>query len=141
MRVGLLFPTQSSSALLAVVSPTLRVGNSFALNLRVTASIALSDAKRESADQVAREILGYFLRNPGAMDNLGGIARWRLLEEAIHRTVESTADALQWLTAEGFLKEVPMEGTGPFFRLNRSKRLEAQNFLESAERRNRRRKS
>ena len=107
----------------------------------MAASIALPDEKVKPVDQVARDILGYFLRNPGAVDNLGGIARWRLLEETIHRTVESTAEALRWLTAEGFLKEVPMEGTGPLFRLNRSKRLEAREILKSVETKSKRRKS
>ena len=40
---------------------------------------------------IAKEILSYFLRNPQAADNLEGVARWRLLEQTVHRSVEETA--------------------------------------------------
>ena len=57
--------------------------------------------------KLTREILNYFLRSPHAADNLEGIARWRLLEERIQRTVEETKESLDWLLEEGYLVRRP----------------------------------
>jgi len=80
---------------------------------------------------MAKEILGYFLHNPQAADSLEGIARWRLLEEAVQRRVESTDQALTWLVAHGFLRKVSTAGTGAIFSLNRERQAEAERFLRS----------
>jgi hypothetical protein len=85
---------------------------------------------RKSQQEVAGEILSYFLRNPEAADNLVGIARWRLPEEAVHRTVAATEGALRWLIAEGYLKEVLVQGKEHIFQLNPEKREEAELFLK-----------
>jgi hypothetical protein len=61
--------------------------------------------KPKKEPERAREILDYFMRNPQAADTLEGIARWRLLEEAIDHVVEDTRAALEWLMAEGYLEE------------------------------------
>lgn len=87
----------------------------------------------KSQQEVAGEILSYFLRNPEAADNLVGIARWRLLEEAVHRTVAATESALRWLIAQGYLQEVPVQGTETIFQLNPEKREEAELFLKDIE--------
>ena len=87
----------------------------------------------KSQQEVAGEILSYFLRNPEAADNLVGIARWRLLEEAVHRTVAATESALRWLIAQGYLKEVPVQGKEHIFQLNPEKREEAELFLKEME--------
>jgi hypothetical protein len=86
-----------------------------------------------SQHEVAGEILSYFLRNPEAADNLIGIARWRLLEEAVHRTVAATEGALRWLLAQGYLLEIPVQGTENIFQLNPEKREEAERFLKDTE--------
>ena len=75
---------------------------------------------------MAKEILSYFLRNPHAADSLEGIASWRLLEETIHRRVEDARRALDWLVAEGYLKEMVSGGTAPLYSLDQEKRREAQ---------------
>lgn len=62
------------------------------------------------ASRPAREIVAYFLRNPAAADSLEGIARWRLLEEAIHRNVVETQTALEWLVEEEFLIQSDSRG-------------------------------
>jgi hypothetical protein len=82
----------------------------------------------------AKRILRYFVRNPEAADTYEGIVRWRLLEEAIHRTTEETREALSWLVSQGFLRETPIGGGAPIFRLNAGKRKEAEDFLELASR-------
>ena len=66
----------------------------------------------------AMEILSYFTRNPQAADSLEGIARWRLLDEAIHRSVQETETALGWLVDRGYLIESSRPGIKPIYRLN-----------------------
>ncbi len=77
----------------------------------------------------AREILEYFLRNPKVADSLEGIARWRLLEQVIHRTISETEGALKWLVEEGYLIEVEQPCSRRLFRLNPEKHLAAGDLL------------
>lgn len=99
----------------------------------VRASLHLPLNTGKSQQEVAGEILSYFLRNPEAADNLVGIARWRLLEEAVHRSVAATENALRWLIAQGYLTEVPVRGNEHIFQLNPEKREEAELFLKDIE--------
>jgi hypothetical protein len=82
--------------------------------------------------EMAKEILSYFVRNPRAADSVEGVARWRLLDQAIHRTVDETHQALAWLVAEGFLCQANPAGSGTIFTLNAARREHARRFLESA---------
>ena len=86
---------------------------------------------------MAKEVLRYFVHNPQAADSLEGVARWRLLEETVQRHVEATHQALNWLVAQGFLRQVTSPGTGPIFSLNAERRGEAERFLDLAPARNR----
>ena len=65
-----------------------------------------------------KEVLEHFVRNPQAADTLEGIARWRLLREVVYRSVEETAEALDWLVAEGFLNETATTYSKPIYSLN-----------------------
>jgi len=73
------------------------------------------------------------MRNPEAADTLEGIARWRLLEEAVHRKVNETSAALQWLVERGYLLQTLSPGVGPIFSLNRNKISEAREFVAAAD--------
>ena len=86
-------------------------------------------SKSTRTPQQARQILSYFLRNPSAADSLEGIARWRLLEEAIHRNVVETEEALWWLVQEGYLREIVQPHSGRLFCLNPEKQKEAESFV------------
>jgi hypothetical protein len=91
---------------------------------------------RREVDQSASattQILSYFLRNPSATDSLEGIARWRLLEEAIHRNVWETEKALQWLVREGYLVETVHPHSGRLFSLNAERQSEAKSLLDLQE--------
>jgi hypothetical protein len=79
--------------------------------------------------QVSKEILSYFLRNPRAADDLEGVARWRLLNETIDRSVEETQNALEWLVKEGFLVKAARAST-TMYRLNRQESDRAKSFLK-----------
>ena len=81
--------------------------------------------------ELAREILRYFLRNPQAIDTQQGIARWRLLDQAIHHQMQQVSQAMEWLVTEGFLVRVPT--TAPedaVFRLNRERTEQTREFVE-----------
>ena len=82
---------------------------------------------------VAKEILSYLLRNPEAADSLTEIARWRLMQEAVRRSVESTQAALDWLIAEGYVNEETRMGTNSLFRLNPERRSEAEALLDEGQ--------
>jgi hypothetical protein len=80
--------------------------------------------------EAVKEILGYFLRNPQAVDGVEGIARWRVMEEQVHRSVEQTEIALRWLLSEGYLQEVETIGTRHIFRLSADRQESATRLLE-----------
>jgi hypothetical protein len=70
----------------------------------------------------------YLLDNTAAADTLEGIARWRLTQQRIDRTVDETTAALELLVTRGFVEEVHT-GVGPaLFRLSAARRTE----IESA---------
>lgn len=85
---------------------------------------------QEPGPPATREILSYFLRHPAAADSLRGVARWRLMEEAVRQSLETTETALNWLITEGYLTEESRLGTGRIFQLNPERRKEAEEFLE-----------
>jgi hypothetical protein len=79
--------------------------------------------------RLAKDILEYFLRNPNAADDLEGVTHWRLLDQAIHRTLTETKSALEWLVAEGFLNEVSVSGSSHIYALNPQRRDDAEQFI------------
>ena len=85
--------------------------------------------------EVAVQILNYFEHNPRAADSLEGIVRWRLMQEQIHRTVQETQLALEWLVQRGFVSEERRVSAGVLYKLNPEKQEEIQEFLEHAKRR------
>jgi hypothetical protein len=87
----------------------------------------------QTGEDVARDILSYFLRNPQTADDLEGIARWRLMSETIRRSVEDTNRALEWLAEQGFLMRDITAGARPIFRLNQLNRGRAETFLTQIE--------
>ena len=80
------------------------------------------------------EILGYFLRNPQAVDSLEGIVRWRLLQESIHRNVEEISEALAWLVRRRLLTEDSLAASQTIYRLNPDKCAEAELLVKHARR-------
>jgi len=83
----------------------------------------------DSTSDVTRAVLSYFLRHPQAADTLAGVARWRLLEEAVQRTTAETDAALGWLVSAGFLCRVAVTGNAPVYCLAEDRRAEAERFL------------
>jgi hypothetical protein len=82
--------------------------------------------------EMAREILRYFVRNPQATDSLEGVARWRLMDEVIRRKLDETAGALEWLVAQGYLTSSISPGGTATFRLNAERVGESRRFLAAS---------
>lgn len=94
----------------------------------------MSEDPNHEIDDVAREILRYFLRYPDTTDSLAGIARWRLMQETVRHSVERTSRAMQWLISEGFMQEETRVASGKIFRLNLGRRQEAVDFMRNVDR-------
>ncbi|HUI43965.1 MAG TPA: hypothetical protein VL523_18535 [Terriglobia bacterium] len=88
---------------------------------------------RRTVEDIAKDVLSYFLRNPQAADDLEGVARWRLLSQRVHRDVEETSRALDWLVQEGYLDRVSPTGSNAIFQLRSDQRAVAEAFLARAE--------
>jgi hypothetical protein len=89
----------------------------------------LSQPDSDAGSDVVCEVLSYFVRNPKATDSIEGVARWRLLEEQVHRTVQETEAALAFLVFRGFLEEIPTSGAAKVFRLEPERLADAVRFL------------
>jgi hypothetical protein len=76
-------------------------------------------------------VLRYFVRHPQAVDDLEGIARWRLAEEALRDRVEETHRALTWLVERDYLRLTRTVGPTPVFSLNPDKVAEVNALLAS----------
>ena len=69
------------------------------------------------------------MRNPQSADTLDGIVRWRLLSELVHRKINETHSALNWLVQQGYLLETVSCGIDPVFSLNPERRTEAEGLM------------
>ena len=78
----------------------------------------------------AREILRYFLLHPGAADTLEGVAYWRLLAGgSAQQDIGATAEAVEWLVSEGYLKEASTPHSSRTYSLNAEASSRATQFL------------
>src|SRR5262249_31999872 len=87
-----------------------------------------------SEEQLAEEILRYFLEHPHAADGLEGIAKWRL-SRAMSGGLARISAALRRLVEHSFLEEIQILGSSPVFRLNQANQARAKSFLEGDKRR------
>jgi hypothetical protein len=90
----------------------------------------MSSTGGHEGEELAQQILSYFLHHPKSADSLEGIARWRLLEEKIHHTLIETRTALDRLVADGYLSVVSVPGSDQIYALNPTRREEAEKFVE-----------
>lgn len=79
---------------------------------------------------IAREILRYFTHHPEAVDTVEGVARWRLLDERIRRSVEQVTRAMKWLAAQGLLVKEELPGSRTAFRLNQAEKPRIESLLK-----------
>lgn len=90
----------------------------------------MQEQQANSREQVTKEILGLFLRTPDMADSFDGIARWRVLQEAVQRNIASTESAMRWLVKEEYLIEETIAGSQSVFRLNLDRKSEAEKLME-----------
>ncbi len=90
----------------------------------------MPNAASEPDPDVVRTVLAYFVRNRKAADTVEGIARWRLSEEQVNRSLQQVDLAISWLVEQGLLEEVrPASSEVPVFRLNQGRHAEAVRYL------------
>jgi len=89
----------------------------------------VSQPTSQESENLAREILAYFLRNPQCADDLHGITRWRLLDQMIHHALHDTRAALDLLVRLGYLNKESITGADPIFRLNTDRQSDALTFV------------
>jgi hypothetical protein len=77
----------------------------------------LARRRISDGDPVAASVLGYFRRHPRCVDDLEGIARWRLLDERVDQVVSETARALKRLVSQGLLVCIDTPGLRQRYRL------------------------
>jgi hypothetical protein len=94
---------------------------------------ALQDSGSEIDLAAAESILRYFLRNPQAADDMEGVVRFRLLNEAIHRNVKEARVTLDWLVAKNLLLEEKREASSTMYRLNPDGIEEIEKFVKQRE--------
>lgn len=90
----------------------------------------MSQPTSQESENLAKEILAYFLRNPQCADDLHGITRWRLLDQMIHHALQDTRAALDLLVQQGYLKTESTTSSDPIFRLNAERKDEALSFVD-----------
>jgi hypothetical protein len=95
--------------------------------------LSVSEPTSQESENLAREILAYFLRNPQCADDLHGITRWRLLDQMIHQALYDTRAALDLLVQEGYLRKESITGADPIFRLNADRETDALSFVNEKE--------
>jgi hypothetical protein len=64
------------------------------------------------------QILEYFRRNPNTADSLEGVVRWRLMEQQIFSTLETTKEAIERLVEQRQLSEILLRGREPLYCFN-----------------------
>lgn len=88
-----------------------------ALSLLMSAPVVHADSS--DADRMC-EVLSFFVRHPLTSDSIEGVARWRLLDEVVFRSVQETERIVTDLVALGFLEEINTPGMPRLFRLRSS---------------------
>lgn len=105
-------------------------GNSVAKLEPVAVLVAFRPEDSEDDEKLAMDVLGFFLANRNVSETIEGVARWRLLELTVHRTVQETKRAMEILVERGFLKRTPVRGSEDLFSLDDEQRDVAKSFLQ-----------
>ena len=138
IRVGLGGPARHGPTFdSSLLSPGFRPGTLLALK-RCERSLTTLRRARKTELNLTKQVLAYFVHNPGAADSAEGIARWRIMDEKIRSTVQETFAVLRWLVEEGYLDEISTRGAGSIFRLNTDRIDDARELIASSPLRRRR---
>ncbi|MEO8679783.1 MAG: hypothetical protein ABI665_12095 [Vicinamibacterales bacterium] len=83
-----------------------------------------------SLNEVSKEILRYYLTYPDACETAEGLARWRLIQVHVERTVRETNEAVVDLVRRGLLTKTTRRGVEVLFMMNRERAAEARTLVE-----------
>ena len=78
---------------------------------------------------LVRQVLGYFVMRPDAVEGLEDVARWRLRDLEIASRIAETNEVLEWLVDRELLECVTTSSSGPLFRLIPDRREQAEALL------------
>jgi hypothetical protein len=87
----------------------------------------------DSRFRLAKDILSFYLEHPNTTESTEGLARWRLLDHYVEKTLHETGVAVTWLVAEGYLQPVTSPGNRTLFALNEARMRDAELLLAQAE--------
>jgi hypothetical protein len=87
---------------------------------------------RAQLSKLAREILGYLIKNPRASDSLVGIARWWILKQRIETMTADVKKALDELVELGVVIQTITPHSDPTYSLNRRKLKRIRSVLANA---------
>ncbi len=87
--------------------------------------------KGPESTRLAKDIMRFYLRNQHVAETLEGLARWRLQEEQVSRTVRDVQAALEGLVEAGYLLAVS-RGERTLFRINPARVEELSELLAEA---------
>jgi hypothetical protein len=79
----------------------------------------MEESQYSQLQDLARQILTHLIEQPSAGDTLEGVAEWWLLRQHIRKNLAGVQLALDWLVSEGYLVEIAINGSLPFYRVNR----------------------
>lgn len=72
---------------------------------------------RNKKKKLARQILIYLGKYPGAGDTLEGITTWWVEHECIEKAVEEVGEALRYLVRKGALQEHKIKNNPPIYKI------------------------
>jgi hypothetical protein len=79
---------------------------------------------------IARGILAYLLKHPGAQDTLEGITQWWMLEQKIEESMSMIEKALAGLVAGGWVHTTLSNDGRLHYRINNKKAVEISSLIE-----------
>lgn len=100
--------------------------------LRRCRGFYLAPQKSNVDFELVEDILRYFTRNPTAADTVEGLARWRLVDEVIHKNLKKVASAVAWLVSQGMLVEESTSPSTKVVLLNEQQLSKVERFLQQA---------
>ena len=81
---------------------------------------------------IMREILTYCLAHPDAKDTAGGILKWWFPRSGNSWRPDEVGEALEWMTAHGWLTSRTLANTAQLYGLNKERVTEIEAFLISS---------
>ena len=96
-----------------------------------TSSQCVNHLPPQPPGPLTRELLGYWIQHPEALDTVEAIVEWWLLEHRIQQATVELQSALSGLVANGFVVRQQEADGRIYYQLNREKEAEIIAWLQS----------